>query len=98
MKVAHSLSFTGGERSAKKEGVELRDEGDRLLTVLFTDTEASTALQAAVGDEAAFEIVTECNALTCHEIERFDGRIVKDLGDGIMAAFDSPRRAVMTAL
>ena len=76
----------------------MRDEGDRLLTVLFTDTEASTALQAAIGDVAAFEIVAECNALTCHEIERFDGRIIKDLGDGIMAAFDSPRRAVMTAL
>src|SRR5882762_2070700 len=73
-------------------------EGGMLITVLFTDTEASTALQFARGDAAALEVVGTCKTLACQEIERFGGRVVKSLGDGLMVAFESPRRAVATAV
>jgi class 3 adenylate cyclase len=78
---------------------ELRDvEGDRVLaTVMFTDIVMSTQRAAEVGDRRWREILALHDALIDRELSRFDGRRVKHTGDGVLATFDGPGRAVRCA-
>lgn len=68
-----------------------------ILTILFTDVEASTDLRTRLGDEVANERLDKVKAAVEEEIARAGGRVVKHLGDGTLAAFTSPRRAVSCA-
>jgi class 3 adenylate cyclase/tetratricopeptide (TPR) repeat protein len=68
------------------------------LTVLFTDVEGSTALHSARGDVEAQAVLVACDDLSRQKVEAHHGRTIKSLGDGLMAAFTSPRRAVACAL
>jgi class 3 adenylate cyclase len=73
-------------------------EPDRVLaTVLFTDIVGSTDRAAEVGDRAWREILEQHNALVRDELERWRGREVKTVGDGFLATFDRPARAVRCA-
>jgi class 3 adenylate cyclase len=76
-------------------------ESDRVLaTVLFTDIVGSTAFAAQVGDRRWKELLADHDALVAAEVERFRGRIVRstrDSGDGALAAFDGPGRAIRCA-
>jgi class 3 adenylate cyclase len=68
---------------------------ERLLaTVLFTDIVASTDRAAEVGDRAWRELLERHNALIRERLERFRGREIKTIGDGFVATFDGPARAV----
>jgi pimeloyl-ACP methyl ester carboxylesterase len=79
-------------------GTRGTSEPDRALaTVLFTDIVDSTARAAALGDAAWRELRERHDALTVGELERFGGREVKHTGDGVLAAFDSPARAIQCA-
>ena len=69
-----------------------------LLTVLFTDIVGSTKVAAELGDERWDELLTEHNHAVRRQIERFGGREVKTTGDGALATFDGPARAVRCAL
>ena len=70
-------------------------EPDRVLaTVLFTDIVASTKQAAALGDQAWGTLLERHHALVRREITRFRGREVKTTGDGFLATFDGPARAV----
>jgi class 3 adenylate cyclase/pimeloyl-ACP methyl ester carboxylesterase len=72
---------------------------DRVLaTVLFTDIVASTQRAAAIGDERWRILLDEHDALVRRETERFRGRAVKSTGDGFLATFDGPARAIRCAL
>lgn len=71
---------------------------DAPVTVLFTDVEGSTALHSARGDAEAQAILAACDDLSRQQVEAHHGRTIKSLGDGLMAAFTSPRRAVACAL
>ena len=75
-----------------------RAEAPLPVTVLFTDVEGSTALQFSRGDEVAHGVLQSCEAITRSQVDHFGGRIIKALGDGLMATFTSPRRAVSCAL
>jgi class 3 adenylate cyclase len=68
------------------------------VTVLFLDVEGSTALHSARGDDEAHAIVASCEERARRQVQAHGGRTVKSLGDGLMAAFTSPRRAVACAL
>ncbi len=68
------------------------------VTVLFTDVEGSTALAATEGDEVARKRMRGCEELVREQLQRHNGREVKGLGDGTMAAFASARRAVSCAI
>lgn len=68
-----------------------------LATVLFTDIVGSTSRAADAGDAAWRELLARHDALTREEVELFGGRTVKSLGDGILATFDGPARAVRCA-
>lgn len=71
---------------------------DRVLaTVLFTDIVNSTERASALGDHAWRDLLDRHDTLTRKEIERFSGREIKSLGDGFLAAFDGPGRALRCA-
>ncbi len=71
---------------------------DRVLaTVLFTDIVDSTARAAAVGDRQWRGLVDEHDRVAATLVDRFQGELVKTMGDGLLASFDGPARAVRCA-
>jgi class 3 adenylate cyclase len=71
---------------------------DRVLaTVLFTDIVDSTGHAASLGNRRWRELLTRHDALVNREVARFRGRIVKSTGDGVLATFDGPARAIRCA-
>jgi class 3 adenylate cyclase len=79
-------------------GTRSEHDIDRVLaTVLFTDIVGSTERASALGDRAWRELLDLHDRTVRREIERFGGREVKTLGDGFLAAFDGPGRAVRCA-
>jgi class 3 adenylate cyclase len=71
---------------------------DRVLaTVLFTDIVDSTGQAAALGDREWRKLVDRHDRAASTEVERFHGRVVKTTGDGILATFDAPTRALRCA-
>ncbi len=79
-------------------GTRVVGEPDRVLaTVLFTDIVDSTVTAARLGDAEWRKRLERHDAL-CHEqVENYRGRVVKSLGDGMLAVFDGPARAVRCA-
>jgi class 3 adenylate cyclase len=68
---------------------------DRLVTtVLFTDVVGSTALAADLGDQRWRELLEGFKDAVRREVERGGGRVVDFAGDGALAAFDGPARAI----
>ena len=75
-----------------------KQEFDRVLaTVMFTDIVESTKRAASLGDRDWRRLLDRHNDVVRQEIERFRGRTVKSLGDGFLATFDGPARAVRCA-
>ena len=73
-------------------------EADRFLaTVLFTDIVDSTRQLSALGDSEWQHVLASHDALAHREIERYGGRVVHGTGDGLLAVFDGPSRAVRAA-
>jgi class 3 adenylate cyclase len=68
-----------------------------VTTVLFTDLVASTATAAELGDERWGELLGRHHSLIRQHLDQFDGREVKTTGDGFLATFDDPFRAVECA-
>jgi class 3 adenylate cyclase len=66
--------------------------------VLFTDIVASTAATAALGDRRWREMLDHHDAVCTRLVDVHGGRIVKFIGDGMLAIFDRPSRAVTCAL
>jgi class 3 adenylate cyclase len=69
-----------------------------LTTVLFTDVVGSTRRASELGDQRWREVLDRHDELLRHEFGRFRGREVTKAGDGFLAAFDGPARAVQCAL
>ncbi|HEY7150249.1 MAG TPA: adenylate/guanylate cyclase domain-containing protein [Solirubrobacterales bacterium] len=71
---------------------------DRVLaTVMFTDIVDSTRRAAEAGDRGWRELIDRHDELTRRQLDRFRGREVKTLGDGFLATFDGPARAIECA-
>ena len=71
---------------------------DRVLaTVLFTDIVGSTRQAATLGDQGWRRLLDRHDRVAHEEVERFRGRFVKSTGDGILATFDAPTRALRCA-
>jgi class 3 adenylate cyclase len=80
-------------------GVRRPVVSDRVLaTVLFTDIVGSTERAAALGDGAWRALLERHDALVREQVEHHRGRFVKSLGDGVLATFDGPSRAISSAL
>jgi len=74
------------------------DPDRRLATVLFTDIVGSTEQAAALGDKRWKELLELHNVVGERQLSRFQGRLVKTTGDGLIATFDGPARAIRAAL
>jgi class 3 adenylate cyclase/pimeloyl-ACP methyl ester carboxylesterase len=73
-------------------------EPDRVLaTVLFTDIVGSTEHAARMGDKRWTEVLDKHDAVVREEVGRHRGRRVNPTGDGVLATFDGPARAVRCA-
>jgi class 3 adenylate cyclase/dihydrofolate reductase len=69
-----------------------------LATVLFTDIVGSTGRAAAAGDRAWRRTLDRHDEAARAEVKRWGGVLVKSTGDGILARFDAPTRALRSAL
>jgi class 3 adenylate cyclase len=69
-----------------------------LSTVLFTDIVDSTARQAALGDHAWRELISQHHAVVREALQRWRGVENDTAGDGFYATFDGPARAIRCAL
>jgi class 3 adenylate cyclase/pimeloyl-ACP methyl ester carboxylesterase len=70
-------------------------QSDRVLaTVLFTDIVGSTEHAARLGDRLWRDLLATHDALVRAEVLRFRGGLVKSIGDGVLATFDGPGRAI----
>ncbi|HKG56265.1 MAG TPA: adenylate/guanylate cyclase domain-containing protein [Candidatus Limnocylindrales bacterium] len=85
--------------SARIVGVGPEGSGERTLaTVLFTDIVDSTATLARVGDERWRQLLSAHNTALRDRLNQFRGREVHTTGDGFLAVFDTPTRAVRCGL
>ena len=79
-------------------GARHADEPDReLATVLFTDIVGATERAAQLGDRRWHDLLDGHHALIRRELARFRGREIDTAGDGFLATFDGPARAVRCA-
>ena len=98
-------SYCAGNRDALLDEVELfltgahhAYEPERVLaTILFTDIVRSTERAAALGDNAWRELLETFYAKAREVLRHYRGREVNTSGDGLLAAFDGPARAVRCA-
>jgi class 3 adenylate cyclase len=75
------------------EGIAVKD-----ISFLFTDLKGSTALYDHIGDPKAYFLVRQHFDTLGNAINRYEGAIVKTIGDAVMAAFMNPIDAVRAAL
>ena len=68
-----------------------------LMTVVFTDIVESTRQLSTLGDRQWRKVLDEYERAAAREVARFRGRVVKTTGDGMLAVFDSPARAIRCA-
>jgi class 3 adenylate cyclase len=101
---ADNLFFAGEQTLLLDEiqgfltGVRGVPEIDRVLaTVLFTDIVASTDRAAEMGDRRWRETLDAHDRLVQAHVEHFRGKHIKTTGDGVLATFDGPARAIRCA-
>jgi adenylate cyclase len=66
-------------------------------TVLFADLRGSTSMYETLGNADATAVVTRSVALLARIVEAHQGQVVKTLGDGLMAVFETPAEGVSAA-
>jgi class 3 adenylate cyclase len=87
-----------GEIEEFLTGVRGRPEPDRVLaTILFTDIVGSTETAARLGDRSWRGLLEQHNALVRRQFERFRGHELDTTGDGFVASFDGPFKAITCA-
>jgi len=89
--VGEIQEFLTGERSEP-------DDHRVLATVLFTDIVDSTAVAARSGDRSWRELLDAHDTMVRRQLTRFAGQEIKATGDGFLATFDGPARAIKAAL
>ncbi|MEJ7894012.1 MAG: adenylate/guanylate cyclase domain-containing protein [Solirubrobacteraceae bacterium] len=99
-----SLPFLGDSDSVLGEiqefltGARAEREPDRILsTVLFTDICRSTERAAELGDARWRALLEQHDSAVRTQLARHRGRAVKSVGDGVLATFDGPARAIRAA-
>lgn len=81
--------LTGARSAADTERI--------LATVMFSDIVDSTRRAAELGDRRWRDLLESITTTVARELNRFRGRAVKTLGDGFLATFDGPARAIRCA-
>jgi class 3 adenylate cyclase len=91
MPEAHQIKYT--ESIARQIAYSRRQ-----VTILFTDIEYSTLHWDVLGDVDGRLMVDQHNRLLFPVIKKFQGKIIKTIGDAIMASFKAPEHAVKAAI
>jgi class 3 adenylate cyclase len=98
-------SFVAASAPAMEEIIEFLTgerppvEVDRILiTLLFTDIVSSTELAASMGDQAWHSLLDAHDRTVRDHLRRFRGKEINTTGDGFLASFDGPARAIRCAL
>jgi class 3 adenylate cyclase len=79
-------------------GLQVEPTSDRVLaTILFVDIVGSTAHMTKMGDSAWGALLNQFNEIAGQNVARYRGRKVKSTGDGFLAIFDGPTRAIQCA-
>ena len=87
-----------GEIQGFLTGARGEPEHDRVLaTVLFTDIVGSTERAAELGDTRWHEVLDAHDRAAADQIRAHRGRLIKTTGDGVLATFDGPARAIRCA-
>ena len=98
MIMADGVEATVEATTAFITGTERRPDPTRALsTVAFTDIVGSTEKAAELGDGAWRELLARHDELSRQIVRSQDGRAIKSTGDGFLATFDGPARAVRAA-
>jgi class 3 adenylate cyclase len=101
--VGSDVAILGGETAQRcadeieefLTGTQATTRHDRMLTtLLFTDLVGSTDHAAFVGDRAWRDLLNHHDAAVRHQLDRFAGQERKHTGDGVLATFDGPARAI----
>jgi class 3 adenylate cyclase len=79
-------------------GVRGVPSADRfLVTILFTDIVGSTQQASAAGDQRWGAVLDSHDSVVRRQLERYRGQEIKSTGDGFLATFDGPGRAIACA-
>lgn len=79
-------------------GRPMEPDDDRVLaTIMFTDIVSSTERASEVGDHRWRDLLDAHDGLVRRQLDRYGGREVKTTGDGFLASFDGPARAIRCA-
>jgi class 3 adenylate cyclase/pSer/pThr/pTyr-binding forkhead associated (FHA) protein len=70
----------------------------RTITVMFTDIKGSTAYFEKYGDVAGMMMVHQCNDALQKIVEKHNGKVMKTIGDAIMATFEDPAESVQASI
>ena len=81
-----------------KSTIEVIKKSRRRVSILFSDIEHSTRHWGRRGDVDARMLLDRHNRLLFPIVRRFKGKIIKTLGDSIMASFNKPENAVKAAI
>lgn len=92
--VTQILSRPTGQMDRKALLESLR----RNVTILFTDLKGSTSYFEKYGDAAGLLMVHRCNSMISECVERHGGRVLKTIGDAVMAVYEDCREAVASAV
>ena len=76
---------------------QLAPSSRMLSTVLFTDIVGSTEQATTLGDRSWKEVLENHDRAVERQLRRYGGQLVKQTGDGVLATFDGPARAVQCA-
>ncbi|HUK86484.1 MAG TPA: adenylate/guanylate cyclase domain-containing protein [Terriglobales bacterium] len=92
--VTQIIQSSRGQRELLAELEKFR----KTITVMFTDIKGSTAYFEKYGDVAGLMMVHQCNDMLRQIVERHGGRVVKTIGDAIMATFEDCKGSVEAAM
>jgi class 3 adenylate cyclase len=97
-----NLSYVGEPEALLDEieqfvtGRRRHHEADRVLTtLLFTDIVGSTRIAAELGDQRWRDLLDQHYQRVRNQVGRFRGHEIRTLGDGFLATFDGPARAIL---
>jgi len=77
---------------------KLKDQFQKNITVMFTDIKGSTSFFETFGDVEGRAMVQRHNSILFPEIEKHGGKVIKTIGDAIMATFEDPASGVKAAI
>ena len=81
-----------------RTGSDIKSADRNLATILFTDIEDSTKKMTEMGDIQWSEKMNKHDEIMKDTIESFNGKLVKNTGDGVLAVFDGPARSIESAI